>query len=468
MKIGRYLFTSTIWVMAMRAGNAVLAILVSAILARLLSQENLGFYFLIFAVVTICSNLVRGGMGPASIRLIAEAEALGQLGRARQTVLLTLFGVSAIALLFSALFYLFLGDWLFSHFFHSQAILGLTGLVAVWIVVVGLRTQVAHIFRGMHAVKLAATFNGFVSTLVTLILLMYLFTWETSPQLGEVVVCGIIGATVGLLLSLALLRGRLRDFKGGGSIRVAEIASIAWPLFLVGLTIMLLAQGDMVLVGNLFTEADIAFYGVALRLKGILMLQLYALGMVLSPLIAKLYTQKENLKLEKTMRLVSTIAMVPFTMIMLLLLFFGDTLIAWIFGEIYRGAYPILMILLGGLFITAAMGSGQQLMIMTGHERKLLPIRLVGGLFAILGGLLAAPVMGIAGVALAWSLSTAGVSVAITLTARKLTGVSCYTHSPGYFLNGQNRRALTQELKVVIRESTTRRRGKGRRKDHHD
>jgi len=452
----------------MRAGNAVLAILVSAILARLLNQESLGYYFLIFAIVTICSNLVRGGMGVAAIRLIAEAEALGQMGRARQTVRLTLFGVLTIALLFSALYYLFLGDWLFTRFFNTQAIPGLTGLAAVWIFVVGLRTHVAHVFRGMHAVRLAATFNGFISTFFTLIFLMYLYTRESLPQLGEVVLCGIAGAAIGLLLSLALLQGRLRNFNGEGSIRFSEIGSTAWPLFLIGLTIMALTHGDMVLVGNLFDEADIALYGVALRLKGIFMLQVFAIGMVMSPLIARLYAQKENLKLERTMRLVSTIAIIPFTVIMLLLLFVGESLIALIFGEAYRGAYPILMIILGGLFVTAAMGSGQQLMMMSGHERMLLPIRLIGGLCAILGGLFAAHWGGILGFALAFSLSMAGVSVAIALTAKKLTGISSYVHSPRYFMNRQNRRALIQELRAVIHESMKRKRRKGRGAGDHN
>jgi O-antigen/teichoic acid export membrane protein len=451
------------WVLATRVGNALLTILVSAILARMLDPENLGYYFLIFSVVDICSNLVRGGLDFAAIRLIAEAEARGQLGRARQTVVFTLLGVSAIALLFSALYYLFLGDWLFTHFFHSPKVLGLTGLIAAWIVIDGLVTQVAHIFRGMHAVRLAAMLNGFVLTLVTLVLLMYLYTRPVKPQLGEVVVCGITGATVALLMSLAFLRASLSKFKGDGSIRVAEIASISWPLFLIGLANMCVTHADMLLVGYLFDEIDVATYGVALRLKGIVLLHLLALGMVLSPLIAKLYAQQEKLKLEQVMRLVATIAIVPVILIMLVVLLVGDSLIGWIFGEVYRGANLILIIILGGMFVAATMGSGQQLMIMTGHERILLSIKIIGGLCAILGALLAAPGLGIVGIALAFSLSMAGVSVAITLTAKKLTGIACYIHPPGFFMNGQNRRALLQELRAVIGgESMPRRRGKGR------
>ena len=450
--------------MGTRVGNALLGILVSALLARLLDPENLGHYFLIFSVVTICSNLVRGGQGAAAIRLIAEAEALGQLGRARKTVFLTLFGVSALALLFSTIYYLYFGQWLFTHFFDAPEVLGLTGLIALWIVIVGLRTQVAFIFRGMHAVRLAATFNGFVTTLVTLILFTYLFTRQGTPQLAEVVVFSIIGATIGLLVSLVFLHKRLRGFQGEGSIRATEIGSISWSLFLIGLTNMVLTQGDMVLVGNLLDEIDIAFYGVAMRLKGLVILPMFVLGTVMSPVIAKLYAQKEKAKLEKVMRLTSTISMVPFTLIMLFLLLAGDSFVAWIFGEPYRGAYPILMILFFGLFVSAVMGSGQQLMAMSGHERILLPIRVAGGLIAILGGILAAPALGIIGIALAFSLATAGVNVANTLIAKKLTGVSCYIYPPSYFMGRQNRIALTQELRRLLHESLARKRGNGRKK----
>ncbi len=449
--------------MGMRVGNALFGIAVSAILARLLDPENLAYYFLIYSVVTICSNLVRGGQGAAAIRLIAEAEALGRLGRGRQTARFTLFGVLVIALLFSLTYYLYLGELLFTRFFDSPAAMELSGLIAVWIVIVGLRSQIAFIFRGMHAVRLAATFNGFISTLATLVLFLFLYARQATPHLGDVVVFSIAGATIGLLVSLVFLRARLRNFKGDGSIRVSEIGTIAWPLFLIALTNMLLTQGDMVLVGSLFDQRDIAFYGVALRLKGMVVLQMFVLGTVLSPVIAKLYAQKEKLRLEKIMRLVSTLAVVPFALIIIILLLVGESFVAWIFGETYRGAYPILMILLGGLFVSAASGSGQQLMMMTGHERILLPIRVIGGLCAILGGLLAAPGMGIIGVALAFSLSTAGVNIVITLTAKKLTGISCYILAPSYFMNTQNRRAIMQELRGLIRDSLTRGNSKGHR-----
>ena len=449
--------------MGTRVGSALLAILVSAILARLLDPENLGYYFLIFSVVTISSNLVRAGQGIVAIRLIAEAEGLGQLGRARQTALLTLFGVSAAAVLFALVFYFFLGDWLFADFFSAPAILGLSGLVALWIVIVGIRTQVAFIFRGMHAVRLAATFNGFLSSLVTLILFVYLFTQQAEPQLWEVVGYSIAGAFAGLLLSLVFLRARLSKFRGEGSIRASEIGSIALPLFLLSLTNIVLTQGDMVLAGNLLGEIDIAFYGVALRLKGLVILPMFVLGTVMSPLIAKLYAQNEKKKLEKIMRLSSTIAVVPFTLIMIFLLLTGDSIVAWIFGEAYRDAYPILMTLFAGLFISAIMGSGQQLMTMSGHERMLLPIRIAGGLFAIVGGILAAPSMGIIGIALSFALATAGINIAITLKARKLTGISCYIYSPAYFLSRESRQELTQELRSLVRESLARKRGKQRK-----
>ena len=447
--------------MGLRIGNALLAILVSAILARLLDPQNLGYYFLIFSVVTICSNLVRTGQGASAIRLIAEAEALGRMGRARQVALITLFGVSAIAALFALVYYVFLGDWLFADFFSSPAVLGLTGLIAVWIIIVGIRSQIAFIFRGMHAVRLAAMFNGFISTFATLILLIYLYTRQATPHLADVVVVSIAGASFGLLVSLVFLQAKLRNFKGEGSIRISEISSIAWPLFLIAIANMVLMQGDMVLVGNLLDEKDLAFYGVTLRLKRIIVLQMLVLGTVMSPMIAKLYAQKESVRLERVMRLVSSIAVIPLTFITLLFLLFGGSIIAWIFGELYRDAYPILMVLLAGLFFSALMGSGQQLMVMTGHERELLPIKVIGGLCAILFGVLAAPALGIIGIAMGFSLATAGVSAVTTLRAKKLTGISCYIHAPSYFMNGQNRREITQELGRLIRQSLTRKRGSG-------
>lgn len=468
MKISQYLFTSTAWVISLRVGNAVLAIVVSAILARLLDPEKLGFYFLIFSVVMISSNLVRAGQGAAAIRLIAEAEALEKLGRARQVALLTLYGTTAIALLFALMYYGFFGPWLFAEFFGSPAVLGLIGLMAVWIVIVGVRSQIAFIFRGMHAVRLAALFNGFVSTLATLALLIYLYNRQGTTQLSDVLAFSIAGASFGLLVALVFLRSALKNFKGEGSVRVAEISTIAWPLFLIAITNMVMTQGDMVLVGNLFDEKALAFYGVSLRLKRIVVLEMLVLGTVVSPVIARLYAQKDNLRLERMMRLVSTLALIPLSLVTLILLVFGDTIIAWIFGEVYREAYPILAILLAGLYLSALMGSGQQLMVMTGHERELLPIKVIGGLSAIAVGILTAPYLGVIGVALGFSLATAGISIVTALRAKKLTGITCYVHSPAYFLDHQNRREITTELGRLIRQSLSGKRGRGRSTAHEE
>jgi len=223
-----------------------------------------------------------------------------------------------------------------------------------------------------------------------------------------------------------------------------------------------------VLVGNLFDEKALAFYGVTLRLKRIVVLELLVLGTVISPVIARLYAQKEIVRLEKVLRLVSTLALIPLTLVTLILFLFGDTIFAWIFGEVYRGAYPILTILLAGLYVSALMGSGQQLMVMTGHERELLPIKVIGGLSAIIIGMLTAPHLGVIGIAAGFSVATAGISTVTTLRAKKLTGISCYVHSPSYFLKRENRLEITQELARLIRQSMAGKFGKGRKSAHEE
>jgi O-antigen/teichoic acid export membrane protein len=265
-----------------------------------------------------------------------------------------------------------------------------------------------------------------------------------------------------LLVALAFLWLALKKFKGDGTIRVPEISAIAWPLFLIAITNMVMTQGDIVLVGNLLDEKALAFYGVALRLTRIVVLEMLVLGTVISPLIAKLYAQQEKERLEKVMRLVATLAMVPLSLVMLILVLFGDTIIAWIFGEVYREAYPILIVLVSGLYFTGLMGSGHQLMVMTGYGRELLPITVFGGLFAILTGILTAPFLGATGIALGFSLATSGIAAFTTLRAKKLTGITSWVHSPFYFLNGPNRREVTQELGRLLRQSMGRKNSKGR------
>ncbi|MEA2934637.1 MAG: hypothetical protein QOD74_1283, partial [Variibacter sp.] len=95
-------------------------------------------------------------------------------------------------------------------------------------------------------------------------------------------------------------------------------------------------------------------------------------------------------------------------------------LLLWTFGAVYVSAYPELIVLALGASITALTGPAAYLLLLTGNEGVYPRIMSVGlfarfVLIAILG-----PWLGLMGAVIAWSLSAAGMSLALILACRRL------------------------------------------------
>src|SRR5215203_2209158 len=130
----RDLLSNGAWALSGRV-ITILAVLASnALLARLLSPEDLGTYFLAFSIVSFGTLVGSLGLNQVVVRFVAESMSLNQPERARRTVYLVCVLGSAGAL-GVGLGYLLLGDTLVMNLFGSPALSAATALIAGWIVV---------------------------------------------------------------------------------------------------------------------------------------------------------------------------------------------------------------------------------------------------------------------------------------------------------------------------------------------
>ena len=111
----------------MLAGKMITAasnVLVSSLLARLLSPEGFGAFGLAFSLTTGGARMSQLGLQQASVRLIAESMGRGQPGRARASVLFayrhTVIGILIVA----AVLLLGGGAWLALTLWDSPALAG--------------------------------------------------------------------------------------------------------------------------------------------------------------------------------------------------------------------------------------------------------------------------------------------------------------------------------------------------------
>ena len=428
----RRLLSGGLWAFGSRFATAFTAFVTNVLLARLLTPEDLGAYFLAFSVVSVGSLVALLGLDQAVVRLLAESVDMKQFGRVRQVLgkMLVLAGTGALGV---GSAYLLFGRYVDTHLFRAPAFAGVTGLVAAWIVVVALQLFMAEVFRGLHDIRLASIFfslgNGVLLT--TALVVLWLLTDQVS--LSGVLLLSIGSSLVSATLAGWMLLRKVSSLPpGGGSPSVEGLGAIlrlAGPLLVMNVTLVALGQGyvDLWIVGAFRPEGDVAVFGAAARAVMLVVLPVLVLNSVVSPLIAGMHAQGKTGELERALRVAATVATVPTILTWAAFLVFGGPILGLLFGDFYREGAVVLALLSTGQLANVLVGACGAALTMTGHQRLAMLITLGGGSIMVIGGLALVGPFGITGVAAATTAGIIVTNVSYWLAVRRKTGM--WTHA---------------------------------------
>jgi O-antigen/teichoic acid export membrane protein len=193
--------------------------------------------------------------------------------------------------------------------------------------------------------------------------------------------------------------------------------------FLVGTLIDSAALNlDIVFVGLLLGPVEAGLYFNAFRTAGLLTLFMYAITLVVAPMLARHYHAGEMLKAQAVTTLCAWAGFVFSLAVFVLFAAFGGPILA-LFGDQGEAGYWILIILSVGLLFDAATGPARIVLMMTGHERAY--VRLFGAIMVT--GLVVAiaviPFYGILGAALVNAGARAIAQIAISVFAIRRIGL---------------------------------------------
>src|SRR5918997_449025 len=155
----RRLLSGGAWAFGGRILVALTGLVSSALLARLLTPQALGTYFLAYSILSVGTSLGALGLTGAVVRLVAQGMGLNLFGRVRR-VISVLIGVGTLGAVGVGLAYLLFGDDLAEAVFNAPALAAITGLVAGWIMVGNLQNLLAETFRGFHDIRLFSILGG--------------------------------------------------------------------------------------------------------------------------------------------------------------------------------------------------------------------------------------------------------------------------------------------------------------------
>ncbi len=428
ISIRKRLLTGGAWAFVGRILTAVSVLAVNALLARLLSPAEMGDYFLMFSLVGFAAIVAQSGLATTIVRLVAESLASGDYGRARQSIKWVFRIISVSALIVALVMVFGGGDFVSRQIFHSPMMGAVVHIAALWVVVLVFQTINAETFRGFHDIRMASIFGGLSTSVFSALIFFVLWVFRGHSDLQEVVILSTVAGMSTALLSGILLGKRFNRLPAGDrAISLEEVLTIAWPLWVTSLTLFVLTQADLWILGLFRNQDEVAIYGIAVRLVALIAMPLTIVNAVIQPVISDMYSRDKLIQLEKIMRVSGTLVAIPAFAILGLFVLFGDIILGYFFGAFYRGAALVLLILSAGQLINVWAGSCGLVLMLTGNQMLMMKISIVTGVLTILSSFLLVERYGSTGVAGAAALGIILQNILMLLAVRKKLKI--WTHA---------------------------------------
>lgn len=430
--IRRYLVMGGAWAFFGKLLTGLLGLVLSAQLARMLSIENMGLFFILLNQAVFFGIFAKFGLDTTALRFIAESLSLGRSRRVREAIIKTLLLVVFFGGILAIMIWLFIGKWVAIHLFHSSSLVLLSGLLSFWLLLLALQAMLGEIFRAYKNIGSATLFGGLISAVVSVILL---FGYELSSgnvSLPDVIKCIVLALSCNLALGLYFLTGKVTsttvNLHGGVSCR--ELLAHSWPLCFSSVMMAVISYADVWVIGAFKGESEVALYGAAAKLVQLSGMTLAIANAVVPPLIAELNIQDKKQQLERILRMTAFVTLIPTAVLVIVFVLFGGQVLSLVYGENYMGGGLLLAILSLGQLINVATGSCGLVLTMTGHRATIMNITLLSAIVVIVGSLLTVQAYGGLGVAIVISLGGVMQNVAMLIYARKHSGI--WTHA-GFF-----------------------------------
>ena len=427
--VQRRLLSGGAWASGGRLLMVFTALATNVLVARLLSKEDVGYYFLAFSVVQLGLLVGSLGLEQAVVRFVAGSVGLKQFTRARRT-LARIAVLGALGALGVGIAYSVFGGVVGGTLFHAPPLVAANGLIAGWMAVLALQKILTGAFQSFHDIRLSTIFGGLASGSLLAASLGVLWLSRGHATLATTLMLSLSSALICLLLGGWLLQRKVARLPAQGveshATGFREIMRVAWPLTVTSLTLFVLTEAPLWILGAFRPPEEVAIYGAASRAVVLVAMPLTVVNSVLPPLIAEMYPQGRTRELERTLRTTATLAGIPAFLALAAFILFGGPILGLMFGADYRSGAPILALLSIAQLVNVWSGSGTITLSYTGHQAAMMTLTVAGGLVTVLAGLAVVGSYGVEGVAGVVAAGIAGYNLALWFVTKRKTGMSTH------------------------------------------
>ena len=345
----------------------------AVILARELGVEGFGLYTYVFALATVVAIPLQSGLPTLVLRETAKYRQTANWARLVglwrwSTLLVATFAVLAAIVALGFLWQLSEKLTVVEYGTYLSA-LALIPLIALG----NLRGAA---LRGLGKVLTGQLPETILRPALLIVLMLASSTvLQRNMNASNAMLLHVVASGIAFMIGGAMLwRSRPAELRNIGT---AEYDHKAWlravaPLALVTGVALINSQIDILMLGWLRNNADVAIYRIALSTASLVGFGMQAVTSVIAPNFARLYAAGQIDAIQRLLRLAAASATALAIPVILVIYLFGHEILGFAFGPEFSAATVPLAILAVAVLVNSMIGSVEALLKMTGHERDLL------------------------------------------------------------------------------------------------
>lgn len=425
----------SLWSLVAQIIGSASGFLVFVPLAKLLSVEALGAYLLFLAILRFASLFVKMGMENSLQKVLGIAAEKADWKIVRAYVRTTVVTLAFASMVITVVLYFF-WDWITGPLLNVPSLTGLFVLVLIAVPLRAIEDLGSAFFRAVHEPRIGV----FLESVPRQCLLLLAFCW-LQLQLGKIsfntVILFYLGASIlSVFLISLLIMGWLRHRSVTTSsyqiteVNTFEFWKLSFPMMIHGGAAILLSTSDIWILGIFTTTKEVAVYGAVVRSTIIIVFALNMVNRVIPPILAFLHENGDRDGLETLLRNAASWSVFIVVPLLVLFLFWGDLVLALVFGEQFRLGAFVLGVLAVAHSVNALSGSPGMLLQMTGHHYLLMRLTIFWAVFNIIADVIAVKFYAMDGVGVVTAISIIGLNLSMVYFAKSKLKVKTWAKVP--------------------------------------
>jgi len=398
-------------------------------LARFLGADALGLYALGITIISFLGIVNILGIPESAVRFVAEYSAGKKIPQLRALLWNGSWILVATNLVFGAVL-LKVGPWIALHVYHAPQLERYLPLFAGVMFLSALNHFYGNVMTGYREAGRRNIISKFIASPTSIAATVLLVTFGYG--LGGYLVAQVLSAFCILALlvywvwRLTPREARSLDLHRLGMGREVWVFSAA--MFGIGLMQFLMVQTDRVVLGMYRGARDVGIYSVVVSMIAYETIFLQSVNQIFAPVIADIHARSER---EVLSRLFQTLTkwILGLTLPLATVVILYAPAIMRMFGKDFEAGWPALVVGTFGQLVNCGVGSVGFLLLMSGHERRLVRVQMVMATVMVILCFNLVPRWGALGAAAAAAITNAGMNLLNLIEVRRALKLSPYNWS---------------------------------------